>query len=174
MSSGVSGPLLPDHPDPHRSVIRRVEVLALFDSVPSGLLVSSFVIVNVTAVGHTWSLFGHGRILRRGHFGVHQPEACREVLRTAEISTAGQAVCLVRLWRSGTQLHKTRPTGRLALSADRLAVVAAPWTAVVSQSLYPRFACTNWALRRFAKRCARVASQKPARAVRLARGCHRR
>src|SRR5215472_4766500 len=49
----------------------------------------------------------------RGTSGAHQREICPEVLRTAEISAAGQAACLVHPLRSEGSPHKTRPTDRL-------------------------------------------------------------
>jgi hypothetical protein len=50
--------------------------------------------------------------------GAHQREMCREALRTAEISIAGQTVCLLHSPRSGGPRHRTRPTGRLTSSTS--------------------------------------------------------
>lgn len=52
-----------------------------------------------------------------GTLGAHQRENRPEALRTAKISSAGQAACRVHPPRSETSSHKTRPTGRLL--ADR-------------------------------------------------------
>jgi hypothetical protein len=43
-------------------------MLALIDRLPCGLFVSSFIITDIVLVGCIWLLFGHGRILRPGHF----------------------------------------------------------------------------------------------------------
>lgn len=48
-----------------------------------------------------------------GHIRAHQRAICPEVLRTPEISAAGQAACQMHPARSNTREHKTRPTRRL-------------------------------------------------------------
>jgi len=44
----------------------------------------------------------------------HWAAICSEAMRIAEISAAGQTVCMVRLPLSRRRLHGTRPTGRLS------------------------------------------------------------
>jgi hypothetical protein len=46
-------------------------------------------------------------LLDAGHIGAHQREICPEALRTAEISVAGHAICLVHPLRSEGSPHKT-------------------------------------------------------------------
>jgi hypothetical protein len=55
----------------------------------------------------------------RGTSGAHHHEICREMLRTTEISGAGQVGVGAYLPTSGALKHKTRPTGRLTPCAIR-------------------------------------------------------
>jgi hypothetical protein len=50
---------------------------------------------------------------RSGTFRAHHVAICPELMRTAEISAAGQTVCVARSSWSERRLHRTRPTGRL-------------------------------------------------------------
>jgi len=55
---------------------------------------------------------------RSGTFRAHDDTICPEPMRNSEISAAGQTACAVRSPWSERPLHRTRPTGRLAVSRD--------------------------------------------------------
>jgi hypothetical protein len=51
---------------------------------------------------------------RPGHSGAHQAAIWRKPMRTPEIAAPVQRACGLYQPRSGTPVHQTRPTGRLA------------------------------------------------------------
>ncbi len=66
-----------------------------------------------------------------GAFRAHHIAICPELMRTTEISVAGQTTCVVRSPLSERCLHRTRPTGRLTASDRESGRLTKRWRRLV-------------------------------------------
>src|SRR5487761_36829 len=85
------------------------------DTCSSGTARTEVMVDRLTLKCHVDGFAGH----IGGTSGAHEHEIRRKMLRTFEISAAGQAASIVDHASSGEPMHKTRPTDRLRTTSTR-------------------------------------------------------